>query len=179
MPKILTKRARENNKYMRRTMTDKEVKRLLSDMLYYQDIRAWMVCALILATGARQKEVVELCQEHILQDRILLPGTKEDLPRSVPVNPVFLSRFQGYVKSLKLPDSTSPIFPVTRFSISVWIRNAFSRASLYNVLPTAQMLRCTYVTNLLRNGVSHDIVKELAGIRAPRQLYQYRKMVEK
>jgi integrase len=170
---------RENNSNMRKHLSQKEIKRIMSDRCLREDTRGWMVIGLILATGATQKEVVSLMPEDLIEENgrfmIALHGTKKDYDRLVPCNRKFFYQLKEYVTEIEA-EPGKPIWPYTRFSVSVWIRNCFTRGKVYNVLPTAQTLRTTYIVALFRRGFNLETIKEMTVVKAPRQMFDYQKL---
>ncbi len=142
-------------------LSEEELARLLDAAERRDPRRRWAI-QLTFALGARRMEVAGIAPGDVQGDEVLLRVTKGDRPRRVALGPAALEALERLRPWYTADSVLGGVKPAT---VTDWARRAADDAGLSARVAgrPAHILRATFATSLLRQGVPVEVVRDLLG----------------
>jgi integrase/recombinase XerC len=133
--------------------------RLFLDAAFERDPRRRWALQLCYGLGTRRMELVAITPEDVTETDVRLRITKGNHPRSVPIGPVA----KEALSEIKPWSNGTIIGGVSAQTITHWAQDAGRAAGLPQRKQRAHVLRATFITKLLNEGVPPQVVMKLVG----------------
>ena len=139
-------------------LTPEELRRFLDAAFERDPHRRWAL-QLCYGLGTRRMELVAITPEDVGASEVRLRITKGNHPRSVPIGPVA----REALEKIEPWTNGTIVGGVGAQTITHWAQDAGRAAGLPRRKQRAHVLRATFITKLLNEGVPPQVVMRLVG----------------